>query len=193
MCYKQNLEIFKSFGLVEYINENQVKVPTYKALVYKYNIIKIENWWIKYNQPDYKYCVGNCQKFIENTQFIGQLPTTEMGCYNYIYMCENCIEQLPIENYSICEGYCIGSCENVIENAILIGKYNEINIYMCESCIQKINNSDTFSQDSQDYCYKCNDYGRCYDCQPFNPVFDTWGLPRGFTKMSREELKKYSL
>jgi hypothetical protein len=148
---------------------------------YKNSVIKIENWWIKY-----KFCIGNCQKFVQNTTFIGQLPTTEMSCYNYIYMCKHCIENLKnksIENEI--EGYCIGKCEQFVENCTIIGIYNKINIYMCKNCIinELINSESSYSQNSEDNCYKCNDYGICFDCQPFNPVFDTWGLPRGYTRM----------
>ena len=39
---------------------------------YKTSCIKIENWWIEYKQL--QYCIGDCQKFVENTTFIGQLP-----------------------------------------------------------------------------------------------------------------------
>lgn len=102
----------------------------------KDSVIKIENWWIKYNKLE--FCIGDCQKFVENTTFIGQLPSKYMSCYNYIYMCKNCIEKLKyttIENEI--EGYCIGQCEQVVENSTIIGKYDK-NVYMCKNCIGKI-------------------------------------------------------
>lgn len=126
----------------------------------KESIIKIENWYLKYKQLEYKYCIG-CEDRNKNAIFIGTYP-------HKVY-------KLSLHKYVP----------------------DTINIYMCKKHFGKrlseiSDKNSSYSQDSQDSsCYKCTDYGRCYDCEPFNPVFDTWGLPRGYTKMSNEEIRKY--
>ena len=121
----------------------------------------------------------------------------------YLAKLEACLRSRYFKYKNLEYKYCIG-CEDRNKNAIFIGTYPDkvykfslhkyvpdtINIFMCKNCIKEINSS--CSEDSQDSsCYNCTNYGRCYDCELFNPVFDTWGLPRGYTKMSSQEIRRY--
>jgi hypothetical protein len=163
--------------------------------LYKESVIKIENWYIKYSQMDYEYCIGDCKQFVENALWIGQYPTEHMSCYYYIYMCKNCIDLrfiknnnskekksiIKIENWYIKYKqleykYCIG-CEDRNKNAIFIGKYKNkekdntiINIFMCKKHFEKSLyeiNSDKNSSYSQE-----SQESSCYNCTDYGRCYN---------------------